>query len=185
MAIEKDGSRKNEAKPLEASSRIVGDASLGGSRDGTTPSAGDFYRVVYVSRCSVKPGRFGSAEAIGDILKVSRRNNLAGGVTGALAFNGEYFAQVLEGERDVVVALMQRVERDARHSDIFVVDEGWVKQRDFGAWAMVYVDAPGEKEVPVSGKRLSEILASDCGRGRDVVEMLKYLIHEGGPASSE
>ena len=183
MAIEKNGSRKNESGQIKTGRRIAVENPLDHQRDGTAPSASDVYRIVYVSRCALRPGRFGSPEAISDILTSSRRNNAAIGITGALAFNGEYFAQVLEGERDVVVDLMQRVERDARHSDVLVVDEGWVKQRDFGGWAMAYVDAPGEKEIPVSGKRFNEILVSDSGRGRDVVEMLKYLVHEGGAPS--
>lgn len=154
-------------------------AKIGEARVEQAVSSGSVYRIVYVSRCELKPGRFGSAEAIGDILAASRRNNAAMGITGALAFNGEYFAQILEGERDKVLELMRRVETDARHSDLLVVEEGWVPQRDFTGWAMAYVDNPGDKEIPVSGKRLSQILSSESGRGRDIVEMLKYLVHEG------
>ena len=36
------------------------------------------------------------------ILEAAKRNNMANGVTGALLFNQEYFAQVLEGDRKVV-----------------------------------------------------------------------------------
>lgn len=183
MAIERNGSRRHDALQLEPHNKPLSESRLDHEFDGTAPSASDLYRIVYVSRCALKPGRFGSSEAISDILTASRRNNATNGVTGALTFNGEYFAQALEGERDVVVELMHRMERDARHSDLFIVDEGWIKQRDFGGWAMAYVDAPGEKEIPVSGKRLAEILASDDGRGRDVVELLKYLVHEGGAPS--
>lgn len=170
---------QSEAEQSGLDQPTAGQKSVELSRD-SAPSTSEVYRVVYVSRCEIRPGRFGSTEAISDILTASRRNNAAAGITGALAFNGEFFAQVLEGERDRVIELVQRVERDARHSNMLIVDEGFVPQRDFGSWAMAYVEAPGEKEIPVSGKRLTEILASESGRGRDVVEMLKYLVHEGG-----
>lgn len=147
--------------------------------DEASPAAGSHYRVVYVSRCQIKPGRFGSSEAIGDILSASRRNNPGMGITGALTFNGEFFAQVLEGERDQVLELIRRVRQDARHSELLVVEEGWCSERAFAGWAMAYVDDPAAKEIPVSGKQLAQILAGESGRGRDIVEMLKYLVHEG------
>lgn len=59
--------------------------------------------------------------AVGSVFATARRRNPALGVTGALLFDGECFAQLVEGEHDVVRALVQRIEADPRHVDMVVL----------------------------------------------------------------
>lgn len=64
------------------------------------------------------------------------RNNAAAGITGLLLFNGRNFLQLLEGERDAVDSLLDRVESDPRHSGVVVVTDLEVAERSFPDWSM-------------------------------------------------
>lgn len=48
--------------------------------------------------------------------------------------------QVLEGERSVVKALFETIEKDPRHRAILLVSERAVPERVFGEWAMGYTN---------------------------------------------
>jgi hypothetical protein len=73
---------------------------------------------------------------VDDILKVSRRNNGAAGVTGLLLFDGRRFLQALEGEATLVNATYQRIKADPRHRAIVLLSSNEVDSRAFGAWSM-------------------------------------------------
>ena len=100
----------------------------------------DTCRLVYYSRNRVAPEAMG-AGAIDEILAVSRENNLRAGVTGALMFNAGCFAQVLEGPRDAVEAVFERIQQDERHGDVSLLSVGPVTDRAFGGWSMGFVGA--------------------------------------------
>ncbi len=68
-------------------------------------------RLIYASSAS-RPLTDGQ---IDEILRVSRRNNAAADVTGALLHGGRTFMQVLEGPSDSVAATYRRIETDPRH----------------------------------------------------------------------
>lgn len=98
------------------------------------------YRLVYYSRNRVKQGAELDAE-IRDILAKSQRNNGPAGVTGALMFNAGCFAQVLEGERDVLESTFERIQKDERHSDVSLLAFEPVAARGFARWSMGFVGA--------------------------------------------
>ena len=60
------------------------------------------------------------------------------GLTGALLFTGEHFAQVLEGELDAIDLLMEAITRDSRHNQVRFVECGPLPERRFKAWSMAY-----------------------------------------------
>ena len=95
-------------------------------------------RIVYVSRSALGDAE-GVERAIGGILDVSRRNNGACGVTGALIFNRGTFGQILEGPEDAVEETFTRIEGDPRHHDVEVLDLKRVSERAFGDWSMGFV----------------------------------------------
>lgn len=92
--------------------------------------------MVYVSSCR---SRF-SPEELGDILAVSRRNNIARGVTGILLYRDGNLMQVLEGEEPVVRALYDRIEGDPRHHGVITVWEAEEPKRQFPDWSMAFRD---------------------------------------------
>lgn len=73
------------------------------------------------------------------ILHSSQINNKLYGVTGALLFNREKFVQVLEGRRDEVAKLYDRICRDRRHSRPVLTSLVEITERAFGQWTMAYL----------------------------------------------
>jgi hypothetical protein len=92
-------------------------------------------RLFYVSRT---PDQVDAA-VVNAILAESRRLNRQHDVTGALAYSGQYFAQVLEGDEEHLASLLQRIARDRRHRDLTVVFEQPITRRDYGEWSMGYL----------------------------------------------
>ena len=74
-------------------------------------------RIAYVSR-SLLAGDPREREHIADILMSSPRNNIEVQVTGALLATDKCFAQVLEGEQEVVEETYGRITHDPLHQDI-------------------------------------------------------------------
>ncbi len=128
----------------------------------------DLWRLVYWSRnliaSDVAPS--GGEDELGRILGAARRNNPFFGVTGALLFNRTAFAQVLEGPRDGIIEIFERIQCDLRHAEMVVVDYAPVARRLFGEWSMAFLGPEAaEPHVPVEyveGVRdLVERLASE------------------------
>jgi len=94
------------------------------------------YNLVYVSRSELPPGA--AASAAEAIVRLSSERNARLGVTGALIFTGTHFAQVLEGPRAALTALMVSIGRDVRHRDVRVTLEAPIVNRRFGDWQLAY-----------------------------------------------
>ena len=71
-----------------------------------------------------------------DIVKKSKINNPAHGITGLLFYHNQRFIQVLEGERDALEGLMSILEKDNRHKNIQRILDQQVKKRGFMDWNM-------------------------------------------------
>ena len=50
------------------------------------------------------------------IHRTAREMNALEGITGILIFNGTHFLQIIEGARDAIDELLERLRRDPRHS---------------------------------------------------------------------
>ena len=72
------------------------------------------------------------------ILRVSRRNNAAAGLTGLLVSGGRRFLQVLEGPDQAVLATYARIQADPRHRAFVLVTCQGISERGFGDWSMAY-----------------------------------------------
>ena len=89
-------------------------------------------RLIYASRAasSVSP------ETLLPIMKTSRANNLANGITGVLIFSDGVFMHLLEGGREAVSALYNRISRDERHREVVLLSYDEIGERRFAGWAM-------------------------------------------------
>lgn len=76
--------------------------------------------------------------AIAALVDVSRTRNAAADITGCLISADGRFAQILEGKRGAVETLMQSIRRDPRHTDIAILEERPVAERQFAGWALGY-----------------------------------------------
>lgn len=105
------------------------------------------YRLIYRSHSRIPTSA--DREELGKILRSSRANNAQRGVTGALLMYDGWFAQVLEGSREQVRQLFDRIKADPRHDAVVVHDEGEVEAPVFARWAMADVSEHGEADVPL------------------------------------
>jgi hypothetical protein len=93
-------------------------------------------RLLYASRAKEPL----TPEVIDAILQASRKGNPAAGVTGLLCHSGDVFMQVLEGGRDVVSALYNRIANDPRHTDVILLQYEEITERRFAGWSMGQVN---------------------------------------------
>ena len=76
----------------------------------------------------------------GSLLQSSRANNQAHGVTGVLCQGRGLYLQVLEGPRNRVNLIYQRICNDSRHNRIELLAYEQISKRQFGEWSMALVD---------------------------------------------
>jgi len=104
------------------------------------------HNTVYCSRATVG----GDDGVVARIIEGSRRWNPAQGITGLLVFGSGVFFQWLEGPRDNVVALMERLKTDNRHENIIQLSSGEeVRERMFPDWDMELVTGEDIRDVLV------------------------------------
>lgn len=99
------------------------------------------YNLVYISDSridSTNPPII-SLQAVDDILAVARERNAAVDVTGALLFTEGRFVQVLEGERDKVHEVFNRIAADTRHTEVEILSAQYSDRRRFKEWSMAFV----------------------------------------------
>jgi len=95
------------------------------------------YQMMYSSQAA-RPMTVAGLE---EILLDARTGNDARNVTGALVHVDGVFFQILEGEKDVVKALMTSIASDSRHHSVKVFYESEVDARAFQNWRMAYLSA--------------------------------------------
>ena len=95
-------------------------------------------RLMYASRAAQDI----AGEDLAAILKVSKENNPAAGVTGVLCFcrSSNVFLQVLEGGREPVSKLYNRIAQDPRHRDPTLLSYSEIGERSFAGWSMGQVN---------------------------------------------
>ena len=93
-------------------------------------------RLMYASRATDSINQ----EALAAILKKSRQNNPATGVTGVLCYSEGLFLQLLEGGRLPVSQLYNRIANDARHRDVMMLSYEEIGERKFAGWSMGQVN---------------------------------------------
>jgi hypothetical protein len=93
-------------------------------------------RLMYASRAVAGT----DAEMLAAIVKQSKSNNGATGITGLLCFSDGIFLQVLEGGRHAVSALYNRIAADPRHADVVLLSYAEITERRFSGWSMGQVN---------------------------------------------
>ena len=71
-----------------------------------------------------------------DSLRRIRANNSAAEITGALVWKDPKFMQVIEGPADNINRLFSTLLKDDRHSDLVLISERIIHEREFPNWAM-------------------------------------------------
>ena len=106
---------------------------------------------------------------IGEIIRVSRANNAAAGLTGVLMFDGTFFCQYLEGPETAVRRVVGKIAVDPRHTEFQLLHQGPIgAERRFEGWhvGMVAPDGP------------SPLLAFESLRGAAAIDHLIWVYRE-------
>lgn len=93
-------------------------------------------RLLYVSKSKIKMGDVHAV--VSDIVAKAEEWNVDHNLTGALIFTGTHFAQVLEGSQKDIDEVMVKINNDARHESVSVIDRSPITERQFPHWAMAY-----------------------------------------------
>jgi hypothetical protein len=96
------------------------------------------FQLTYSSVAS--PGI--SAKDIEDIIAEAKQFNTANNITGCLIYNNGYFLQFLEGEKEIVMTLVNKIKLDDRHDHFTILSEDQTDFRIFKDWAMAYYHNP-------------------------------------------
>ncbi len=134
------------------------------------------YKLLYCSR-NLLGGSLAEQEVeVQKILASSRRNNVREGVTGALLFNGEWFAQVLEGPLAKVEATFERIQCDPRHADVTVLESGEASGRVFAEWSMAYAGSNEAERSRMEAMNFDRVLEDPSAAVLEVHQLLESLV---------
>lgn len=77
---------------------------------------------------------------IAQIVATATEHNAKFDITGALAYNGVNFAQVLEGAESHLEQLMANIKNDERHSGVIEMARKPIEKRNFDGWHMKHIE---------------------------------------------
>jgi hypothetical protein len=107
-----------------------------GFDDGPVAASASLYHLGYSSTLS---SPLVASELIG-LLQSARKRNQELDVTGLLLHREDSFFQIIEGSRENVLAVFDRICSDQRHERITVLFEGPTVVREFSDWRMGFVE---------------------------------------------
>ena len=130
------------------------------------------YRAIYISQCLIPPEADVFSTAIRSILNYSRAWNASNATTGVLYCNAKYFAQVLEGPRDVLQATLGHIMCDERNHNPELLEFRPTAHRDFEGWSMAYVDGTTGPDIPLTHL----IRAPITYESQSIIKLLRWLV---------
>lgn len=134
--------------------------------------------LIHLIYCSTAKHEFSRSE-LSVLLINARRKNSQIGVTGILLYSDGSFFQVLEGERETVDMLFEKISSDERHKHITVIIRESIAKRAFGDWTMAYSDISAEEADTIIGTNdffgKGESFASlNQGRAKKLLNAFKH-----------
>jgi hypothetical protein len=91
------------------------------------------------------------------------------GLSGVLFYENQHFGQTLEGSREEVIKIWEKIQRDPRHHQVRLLKLEEIKERSFPAWSMRFFLA---KEIIAKMPNLTGILD---GLPEHDVELLRLM----------
>ena len=132
------------------------------------------FRLVYCSQNTIAAQQGKMVAEVASILASARANNARDGVTGALIYSDGCFAQVLEGDIDIVQQTFERIQCDLRHGNVVVLEAKRAEERIFGKWDMALAEAADPaKAKAILGHALAE---PNGNAGSTIVALLNGLV---------
>lgn len=98
--------------------------------------------LVYYSK--VNPNL--TSKEVYNILNTSKEYNYKNDITGCLLYRNDEFLQIIEGEKDKVLDLFDKIKKDKRHSNVRMLAIEPINYRMFLTWSMAFYQF-GNEEV--------------------------------------
>ena len=130
------------------------------------------YRVMYMSRAT----RYICDEELEELLETSRRNNKQRNLTGLLIVKGRTFLQCLEGEKNDIEEIYNKILIDDRHTDIIDLIDEDTNKRLFPNWSMAYRNLKNTEDIKSEKlKQISDLKELNIEK-EDIVEIIEEFI---------
>ena len=92
------------------------------------------------------------------IMTSATKNNKTRGITGCLIYHNNFFLQILEGEREVVLELFNTIKHDDRNEQVILLSSDESEDRLFTEWAMAYYHVQDQKELSLEEENIKNNL---------------------------
>lgn len=108
------------------------------------PVATPLHEVLYVS--TLAPGQ--PVGIVAAIAARARLSNVRDGITGLLVFDGQRFCQQLEGPREPLLSLVDRIQSDPRHTNMEILHQAALDRRRFQRFSLAFSTLEDEDALP-------------------------------------
>ena len=98
-----------------------------------TNAENSLHQIIYISRFTDP-----DESIVKNILETALLHNPRNQITGMMLYTDGDVMQVLEGPKNQVTPLFERIQRDRRHCEVFVVLDEPLASRHFPDWSMGY-----------------------------------------------
>ena len=129
------------------------------------------FHIVYTSHATQA---FDQLQLV-DLLKQSRKYNRLWDVTGILLYLDGKFIQVLEGDKDIVLGVFERVKKDPRHNRVVVINEGKSESRIFKNWSMGFKKTSYSEFAAITGFKDIDTFFGEQTTGQHAKLLLQFL----------
>ena len=93
-----------------------------------------------------------------EIMDISSKNNAELGITGCLIYHNKFFLQILEGEKDTVLSLFDKIKLDERNDQVTLLSTDESELRIFKEWSMAYYQIPDQTELQPEAEKIRQEL---------------------------
>ena len=83
-----------------------------------------------------------------ELFEQSRINNKKNNITGVLLYKDHTFIQVIEGEKNQVETLYEKIKKDHRNKNLVLLTKEEISQRSFPEWNMGFEKTSKKEELP-------------------------------------
>lgn len=102
---------------------------------------GKILQTIYISEATDTM----NSNSLLKILKASRAYNVKNDISGILLYRNNTFIQLLEGPKDKIECLYNKILLDKRHKNCFVILEQESKKRSYPNWSMGFEDLSDDR----------------------------------------
>lgn len=113
-----------------------------------------------------------SVEELQAIVNELAIRNKTYGITGCLVYNNREFFQILEGEKETLLALMDSVKDDTRHGNIHIIWNGDIKRRAYKNWGLSKSMSPNI-DVKILYSEPTEVISTS----KELLQVLEQSIN--------